>query len=230
MLIIAPMVLGRALTWPEHATVVGLSLIASTLTYLAIEKPFRSLNMPNLRWFATGAVLSGTTVAAAALVLGSIPSFVGKGGAVSIVQAGTPTPQVIKQMQQAVATGINTMAAPSNLTPQPAHAHDDVPASSSNGCHAGYLAITQGPCIYGDPSGQQTVVLFGDSHMQQWEPAFANAGIEAHWRVINWTKSACPPARLTVFNTALKRSYTECDTWRAPRSNGSRRSSRTSSS
>jgi hypothetical protein len=141
--------------------------------------------------------------------------LVGKGRAVTLQQTHAGTSQVIDQMRQDVAGGLGTLAAPSNLTPQPARAHDDIPTSSSNGCHAGYLSITQGSCVYGDPFGKYTVVLFGDSHMQQWQPAFNRAGTDAHWRVVNWTKSACPPADLTVFNTSLKRSYTECNTWRA---------------
>jgi hypothetical protein len=58
------------------------------------------------------------------------------------------------------------------------------------------------------------VVLFGDSHMQQWQPAFIAAGISAHWRVVNWTKSSCPPALMTVRNPQLGGVYTQCNTWR----------------
>jgi peptidoglycan/LPS O-acetylase OafA/YrhL len=214
MLIIAPMAVGHSLTWPERLAVVVASLGAATVTYFVIENPARRFNQSNLRWFASGALLSGAAVGAVALSLTNLPSLVGTGAAATVVEAGVATPQVTREMQHAVAAGLNTREAPSNLTPGPAQAHDDVPDSSSNGCHAGYLAIDQGSCVYGDPAGKHTVVLFGDSHMQQWQPAFVNAGAYAHWRLVNWTKSACPPAQLTVFNTALKRTYTECNTWR----------------
>jgi peptidoglycan/LPS O-acetylase OafA/YrhL len=214
MLVIAPMIIGRALTWPQRVGVVGLSLVASIFTYYAIEKPARSFQMPNRYWFASGAALSGTAIAAAVLIIFNLPTLVGHGAPVTIVQPGAPSPQVTRQMQEAVAAGLATIAAPSNLTPRPADAHGDVPDSSNNGCHASLLAVTQGPCVYGDPTGKYTVVLFGDSHMQQWQPAFSNAGAEAHWRVVNWTKSACPPAELTVFDSELNRIYTECNTWR----------------
>jgi hypothetical protein len=58
------------------------------------------------------------------------------------------------------------------------------------------------------------MVLFGDSHAQQWEPAFAEAGNRAGWRVINWTKNACPAAQLSINDSQLNRQYTECDQWR----------------
>lgn len=118
-------------------------------------------------------------------------------------------------MEQDIKMGLQTTAVPSNLTPTPSAAHNDVPISSSDGCHANYLVITQPACVFGDPAGRETVVLFGDSHMQQWQPAFIAAATEEHWRVVNWTKTACPPAELTVFSSVLNRNYTECDTWRA---------------
>jgi hypothetical protein len=35
------------------------------------------------------------------------------------------------------------------------------------------------------------------------------------WRLVSMTKSSCPAADVSVYNTYLKRTYTECDTWRA---------------
>ena len=215
MLVIAPMILGHALGWPERLTVVVLSLAAAIVTFKLIENPARSLRLPNLQWFAGGLALSGSAVVVAVLVLGNPPPLVGTGADATVVHASTATPTVTREMRAAIVAGLNTMDAPRNLSPQPAKAHGDVPSSSYDGCHASIFAITQGPCVFGDPSGKYTVVLFGDSHMQQWQPAFTDAGVYAHWRVVNWTKSGCPPQELTEFNTQLNRTYTECDTWRA---------------
>jgi hypothetical protein len=215
MLVIAPMILGHALGWPERLTVVVLSLAAAIVTFKLIENPARSLRLPNLEWFAGGLALSGSAVVAAVLVLGNPPPLVGTGADASLVHASTATPTVTREMGAAIVAGLNTMDAPRNLSPEPANAHGDVPSSSYDGCHASIFAITQGACVFGDPRGKDTVVLFGDSHMQQWEPAFTDAGVYAHWRVVNWTKSGCPPQELTEFNTQLNRIYTECDAWRA---------------
>lgn len=215
MLVIAPMILGHALGWSERLTVVAASLAAAVITFKLIENPARSLRLPNLQWFAGGLVLSGSAVVAAVLVLGNLPSLVGTGADATVVHASAATPTVTAEMKAAVTAGLNTMAAPRNLTPEPTRAHDDVPSSSYDGCHASIFAVTQGPCVFGDPTGKYTVVLFGDSHMQQWQPTFTQAGVYAHWRVVNWTKSGCPPQELTTFNAQLNRPYTECDTWRA---------------
>lgn len=215
MLVIAPMILGHALSWPERLAVVAASLAAAVLTFKLIENPARSLRLPNREWFAGGLALSGSAVVAAVLVLGNLPALVGTGADAAVVHASRATPAVTREMKAAIIAGLNTTDAPRNLTPEPAQAHGDVPSSSNDGCHASLFAITQGPCVYGDRKGKYTVVLFGDSHMQQWQPAFTDAGVYAHWRVVNLTKSGCPPQKLTVFDTLLNRIYTECDTWRA---------------
>ena len=215
MLVIAPMILGHALGWPERLTVVVLSLAAAMVTFKLIENPARSLRLPNLQWFAGGLALSGSAVVAAVLVLGNLPPLVGTGADATVVHASTATPTVTREMRAAIVAGLNTVDAPRNLSPEPAKAHGDVPSSSYDGCHASIFAVTQGACVFGDRRGKYTVVLFGDSHMQQWQPAFTDAGVYANWRVVNWTKSGCPPQELTEFNAQLNRIYTECDTWRA---------------
>ena len=215
MLVIAPMILGHALGWPERLAVVAASLAAAFITFKLIENPARSLQLPDLQWFAGGLALSGSAVVAALVVMANPPSLVGTGADATVVHASTATPTVTREMRAAIVAGLNTTAAPRNLTPQPAQAHGDVPSSSYDGCHASLFAVTQGPCVFGDRNGKYTVVLLGDSHMQQWQPAFTRAGAYAHWRVVNLTKSGCPPQQLTVFSTQLNRLYTECDTWRA---------------
>jgi hypothetical protein len=74
--------------------------------------------------------------------------------------------------------------------------------------------MQQGACVFGDPHATRTAVLFGDSHAEQWESAFDRAGKQLHWKIVNWTKSACPAAQLTVVMPLLNRAYTECDQWR----------------
>jgi len=216
MLVIAPMILHHALTWPQRTAVVVLSLGAAVITFRLIENPARSLRLPNLQWFAGGAALSGSAIAAAVLVIALVPPLVGRGGNARLLHVSSAASgSVAMQMEAAVEAGLKSIAAPANLTPQPAKAHGDLPSSSGNECHADLLVVAQGPCVYGDPTGKYTVVLFGDSHMQQWQPAFTVAGARDKWRVVNWTKSSCPPAQMTLFDAQLNRIYTECDTWRS---------------
>jgi peptidoglycan/LPS O-acetylase OafA/YrhL len=215
MLVIIPMIIGHALGWPERLAVVVLSLAAAFITFKLIEHPARSLRLPNLNWFAAGLALSGLAVLAAVVVLENLPPLVGTGADATVVHASRATPTVAAEMKAAVLAGLKTVNAPRNLTPEPTRAHGDVPISSYDGCHASLFAVRQGPCVFGDRTGKYTVVLIGDSHMQQWEPAFNQAGVYAHWRVVDWTKSGCPPQELTVYSPVLNHTYHSCNVWRA---------------
>jgi peptidoglycan/LPS O-acetylase OafA/YrhL len=220
MLVLAPHVVGHDLSVVERCAVVWLSLLAAILSFFLVEEPARRLRLPSWRWVATGAAISGLVAASSVAVLHWGPSLVGSGAATRIVAlpeaaGGTDTVRTADDtIAAAVRTGLDTRAAPSNLTPAPADAADSLPASSRNGCHAAFTQVDQGACVYGDPTGARTIALFGDSHMEQWLPGIDKAARRTGWRVVSWTKSACPPAALTVFNPTLNRTYTECDEWR----------------
>jgi len=191
-----------------------LSLAAAFVTFKLIENPARSLRLPNPQWFAGGLVLSGSAVLAAVVVIANLPPLVGTGRDATVVRASVATPAVTREMKAAIIAGLSTNDAPRNLTPEPAQAHGDVPISSFDGCHADLMVITQGPCAYGDKKSKDTVVLFGDSHMQQWQPAFIRAGVGTRWRVVNWTKSGCAPQEGVERSGPQNAPYTQCNTWR----------------
>jgi peptidoglycan/LPS O-acetylase OafA/YrhL len=103
---------------------------------------------------------------------------------------------------------------PGDLIPSLAAARDDVPVIYDNGCHLSQPATTIAECAFGDVASSTTVVLIGDSHAAQWFPALERLATERSWRLVSLTKSSCTPAWITVWNTNLKRAYTECDDWR----------------
>jgi peptidoglycan/LPS O-acetylase OafA/YrhL len=112
----------------------------------------------------------------------------------------------------ALEKGLSVKAVPANLKPSVAEAAKDTPPTGT--CHLDFLDVKQDPCVFGDPAGTRTLLLFGDSHANQWFGAFDAAAKQRHWKLINWTKAACPVANLTVFAPVLNRDYSECDTWR----------------
>jgi len=214
MLVMIPLMVGHPLNWVGRLGIVWLSLATAVLTYFAIENPMRHAGRRNWQGFSMGVVMSGAVVAASALVVANLPAVTGSGAAVHIVVAQNSTPAAVAQMQQQVAAGVATTEAPSNLTPTTADAAHDLPAADSTNCHASFATIDQGACVYGDPAGTKTAVILGDSHADMWLPAFNQAGIDQHWKVVDWTKSSCPAAQITVYNSSLNRTYTECDAWR----------------
>jgi len=82
-------------------------------------------------------------------------------------------------------------------------------------CHVQFFADDSPHCVYGDPQGKTTVVLFGDSHAAQWFPALERLAVQKGWRLVSLTKSACPWAWVTPFNPHVGRRYDECARWRS---------------
>ena len=44
--------------------------------------------------------------------------------------------------------------------------------------------VTVPKCVFGDPNGSHTMVLYGDSHALMWFRAMNQIAIRAHWRLV----------------------------------------------
>lgn len=212
MVVLVPVMVNRDLGWLEKLEVMAVALWVATITYHLIESPSARARWKRIRWAAVGAGAAAVTTATAVVVVFSVPALVGSGGTVQAAQLDQGDSA---EIQTTIQSALQTSDVPANLTPSLTAAADDQPDSTDNGCHAGYLQIEQKACVYGDPTGSRTVVLWGDSHAQQWLPAFDAAGKSEGWKVVAWTKAACPVAQdVELFNSSLKRTYTECPEWR----------------
>jgi len=89
-----------------------------------------------------------------------------------------------------------------------------LPLVFTNGCNLSLRETVAGPCAFGPGTNDTTIVLLGDSHAAQWFPALAKIADARGWRLVSWTKAACPAATVTVMSREAGRPYTECDTWR----------------
>ena len=97
-----------------------------------------------------------------------------------------------------------------------AAAQADLPTVYASGCHADFdaVAATVAGCVSGDARAGRTVVLLGDSHAAQWQPALASLAESRRWRLVSLTKSSCPAVDAPLYSTFLRRTYTECTAWR----------------
>jgi peptidoglycan/LPS O-acetylase OafA/YrhL len=181
--------------WTRAGLVLA-SVVAAGLTYVLVEDRFRRLSWlasSRARSFALGGVLT-----AAALVAGYL------GGVLPRLDAGRPA---------AAAEAVDFV--PSDLRPSLRGAFDDEPETWRNGCNADIPDTVPKGCVYGDPDGDRTVVLFGDSHAASWFEAFRAAADDAGWRLLTLTKNGCPAAAVPQWRAEVGRAYTECDRWRA---------------
>ncbi len=152
-------------------------------------------------WLAIGAFLlvivtvsmtvySGRVTGAEALQSGQ--PQVGTGSLVLPTQA---------QVTAAVAKAATVTALPAPTT---------VLSSNGFGCMVADAATRTTPCVYGDPHGSHTLVLYGDSQAADWIAAFDTIGKYLHWKVYELTKAGCHVPDLLYWDSVTRKPYTEC--------------------
>jgi peptidoglycan/LPS O-acetylase OafA/YrhL len=234
---IAPWVLDAEPRLWQRLLLAAISLGLAALCFQVLGNPIRtakSLRAVPWKGISVGASFSAGSVAAALLAGLLLPPAVGAGGkaedmAAAIThdagraeQSGSTAMLTAAEVQtaerrltEAVAAGAALGPAPSNLTPTPYEAPEDLPLIYRDKCDPGYRKIeVDPPCQYGDVESATTVVLFGDSHAGQWFPAMEAIATQHRWRLVVFTKSACSPASVLAYAKRLNRPYYECEEWR----------------
>ncbi len=106
-------------------------------------------------------------------------------------------------------------ALPANVQPPLADARSDEDPLRRDGCLAFESATTPpANCVFGNPQGTFTVALIGDSHAAALFPAVEAVAAQHGWRLLTFTKVACPFIDMRVIDIYLKREYRECTAWR----------------
>ena len=207
VLMMMPAILGWESTPLNNLFVAFIAFLISVIGYTNVEVPFRTT-----RWIAStgrgllfGLAVTTALAAAAAAVFVALPQAIGSGSAITVDTGDAST----------VRDAVGTRAVPSNLTPTPEQAAKDAPASRADGCHQPLQEDQlKRPCDYGDRAGDKTMLLFGDSHADQWLPALDLIAAGNGYRLFSHTKAACPAAEMVVRDRKLGREYTECTSWR----------------
>ncbi len=91
--------------------------------------------------------------------------------------------------------------------------------SVTSGCNAteAQVAIPANSgtaCLYGNPKGVKSLVLFGDSQANMWTPALEALGLSFNMRIYAFSKSGCPPWEYTVTHPDGS-AFPQCVSWRA---------------
>jgi peptidoglycan/LPS O-acetylase OafA/YrhL len=205
-----PLVFAAAL-WGSLSPLEGIAVLAvsyfpALLTNRLIEKPFLYSEM--LSRFPRKALALGGACTSLSVALGLL------------LFAVTPTvPEAPESQIAGAATlrdghAMQTSAKAVHPTPREAETKENRPRMYADGCHLDLTEVESPDCVYGNPSSDTTVVLFGDSHAMQWFPALNRLAGERDWRLVGFTKSACPPAGVHIYSAGLRREYRECDEWR----------------
>ncbi|MBL8264936.1 acyltransferase family protein [Steroidobacter sp.] len=89
-----------------------------------------------------------------------------------------------------------------------------VASGSSENCLIGFKQSEPVTCNFGSSEARKTVVLFGDSHADQWSTPLALLAEEQGWRLVTLLKASCPVSQITDYSPRLRRLWPECTEWR----------------
>ncbi|WP_432975692.1 acyltransferase family protein [Dactylosporangium sp. CA-233914] len=224
-LILAPHIAGGELNqWAKLAVAAG-TLLPAWLSMRLVENRIRFSPVFKRRpgrGLLLGATTTAFAVGAAVILLGLPMRVQGEGTAqdtAAVVSEADRLEEARKQLLRLIQDGATLTAMPQNLTPPVTSAAKDLP-QGDKGCLASLddsstaAALAQGCDKHGDPAGKSVVVLFGDSHTEQWFDAMDAVARKRHWRLVVLAKSGCTPADALTIKVNSRRAYSECASWR----------------
>ncbi|MBN8869606.1 MAG: acyltransferase [Solirubrobacterales bacterium] len=185
------------LTWKWLVVATLLSWIPTQISHTLLEDPVRRAKILKLR--PNRALLIGGACSVVAAVFGL---WLG---------SNRINVHILDQDQVAGAAVIKNGHVPlvnsvDSIKPNPLHAREDRGQMYSDGCLLLGPRTESGECAYGDPDGDVTVVLFGDSHSMMYMPTLDAIGKERGWKIIGLSRANC------VIAEVKRNKY--CDEWR----------------
>ena len=204
ILIIAAEYAGKdSLPFHQNLGWLVLSLVASYATYRLIENPVRHAQaLAKSKGLALGI---GVVLIAISLVVATValenhkPSKASTStGVTGLIPSQIPS-QIPDALIQAVADAPKIKVLPADLTPSLAGVRSDW-GGPPPPCWPSYTQTSVPACVYGDPAGTHTLVLYGDSHAAMWFAAMNLTAALSHWRLIILTKGDCPTLDLAFRN------------------------------
>jgi peptidoglycan/LPS O-acetylase OafA/YrhL len=184
--------------------VVAAAWVPSYASHLLVEDPVRRARglarLPN-RALLLGAACTAVAVLSGVLVSNLQPTF--RTAASDEVAGAAALPEQPQPQQTASA-----------VRPNPLRARADRSRVFYDGCLVGIEGTNSNRCLYGDPHGKRTVILFGDSHAMQYFPPLEALANEKGWRLVALTKAECSPGEVKIRSMVADREYSQCDEWR----------------
>ncbi len=204
-----PALIFAAAIWGPLSVAAGLAVVAvswvpSVLSHVWVEDPIRLSRVlalrPN-RALAVGAACMAIGIGAGVLLTAAQPQL--QTAPLAQVKGAAALAEQPEPQQSAKA-----------VRPNPLRASADRSRAYYDGCLVGIDGTNSNRCLYGDPEGKHTVILFGDSHAMQYFPALEELANHHHWRLITLTKAECTPGEVKIRSMVADREYSQCDAWR----------------
>jgi hypothetical protein len=193
---------------PDIGLTAGLGLIVLTLgvshlSYRFVEQRYRQPRS-DTEWRP---LFHGTIAVAVCVMAASGLNYALDRQAIHTSLIGTP------DYPGPAALLANAVAPPGvELLPSLGQLKRDVPIVYRLKCHQEQSSTRAVGCMLGDPNGTTTIVVAGDSHAAQWIPAIDKIARDRKWKLVTFTKAACPFTRAAV--TDKGKPYEACAKWR----------------
>ncbi len=192
-----------------------LALLASIVTYWQVENPFRHsrwLRARPMTSIGMGAILVGAT-----LLVSTVESAQGVPTSPWIFPSATLSTASLNTVEHLVAVAPAIKSTPAHLIP-PAQGRPQSGYPQVAACEPiDYPLIEMKPCLFGDPNGEKSMVLYGDSHSAMWFLTIDDIALAEHWKLWYLAKSACPVEMLPVENPGGfgpgGGKFTQCAQW-----------------
>ncbi|MEI9404712.1 acyltransferase family protein [Mesorhizobium argentiipisi] len=179
------------------------TLLVSELSYRFVEQPYRR-SRSSVAWrpLIDGTVAVGVCVAVAGGLVYAVDRQ-----PIDTSLIGTPNyPGPAALLANAVVPqGVKSLPPLSKIG-------SDVPVIYRMKCHQEQKGTDATGCLLGDPAGTRTIVVMGDSHAAQWVPAVDKIAKDRKWKLVTFTKAACPVTRVTILDDG--KPYQQCAQWR----------------
>jgi peptidoglycan/LPS O-acetylase OafA/YrhL len=211
-----PMVLFAISYWGELSAVQGLAVVVASvipawITYRLVENPLRySRAVSGSPRFALSLggnfTLAGACAGLALLVTSA--SIAGPAPGTERRAAGAGVLALTSGQAGPVPESFDF------ITPDPLQATKDLPDTTADACFQQMVSPELVWCAHGDPAGETTVALVGDSKMDQWLPAFQLLAAQNDWRLVVAFKGACAfTASVAIRGNDPDKLYPDCDQW-----------------
>lgn len=209
---------GRRSTWALGVAAVVLAVAAGTVT--TVRRPDISTGVqaaaPVLAVAPTTTAVSTTSTDAVpdTTVSGPVPGDDPVETATTLPPAPPRIDNRAAAPLDAVVAALSATVLPDNVRPSPFAAGADTSLLYETECHQFMTSTVADGCVFGDPDGEFTIGLLGDSHAAQWFVAVDAIARAEGWRLIAHTQGGCPLIDVVTWNRGADAYFTHCTAWR----------------
>lgn len=220
VLVVAQQRVGRDLRPAELALVLAVTALMTWASHRFVETPFRrapAVRRPRGMLLYPAAV--SVAVVSCVLAVSVIDrQLVGDDPGISVSDydrkpdgsrlSDDPSVALVEASVRAALAG---RAVPRDLTPALVDLKED--RADLGACE--YDGPPERLCVAGDPDGDRTLVVVGNSHGRHWIPAFDEITEAAGWKAYYLVKSQCTAARVEMMRQGEDEPWAECQDFNA---------------